>query len=637
MFAGFYFWWPKLTGRMLDERLGKIHFWMLFIGFHTTFLIQHWLGVERHAAPLRRLPARATASPGPTRSPRSARSCSAPRRCRSSTTSGTPGAPRRWSRPTTRGATAPRSSGRPPARRRGTTSPRSRGSAPSARPSTCTTPRSPPAEVAAAPRTRSTELARRPPEGGRRRAEGTDDEGRDLAVRRRCAVLRADRGRLRDPDRLERAGRAGRAAAHRRPVDPDRASTCFITGAADRPATRGRPGRRRSRPARATTASSRRTAGGRCRSAPPARSSSSASRSAGGWSSSASASARSPSSAGSSSTTAGPSRTESGRAAPGAGYRTVLEHRCAGRGAPSPQMDDVYDVPLCCGYSCGTRAQPIRAVARLRDTGWRGAGPEGASWLVTPSATRRARAGWAAAAVDGGRAAAPAAARAARTPRAPPRPGPSPSPAARRRRPRPRRRAEDHARPTAPTSVRPDTTVTVTATGGPIATVTVKDSKARDRRRHAVRGRPDLDRHATCCGPRSTYTVEADRRRPARPARAASPPSRAKVTATYHLLTAHRLGRRRRDAARSSSSTSPVSDAGKAEVEQHLSVTHQPARRRLLGLADRHPGACSGPAHVLGDRHQDHAARQPDRCAAPAPASTSASRRLDVVHASAPR
>ncbi|HEX5532930.1 MAG TPA: cytochrome c oxidase subunit I [Actinomycetales bacterium] len=45
MFAGFYFWWPKLTGRMLDERLGKIHFWMLFFGFHGTFLIQHWLGV----------------------------------------------------------------------------------------------------------------------------------------------------------------------------------------------------------------------------------------------------------------------------------------------------------------------------------------------------------------------------------------------------------------------------------------------------------------------------------------------------------------------------------------------------------------------------------------------------------------
>ncbi|MGO2112036.1 MAG: aa3-type cytochrome oxidase subunit I [Pseudoclavibacter sp.] len=45
MFAGFYFWWPKWTGKMLNERLGKIHFWLLFIGFHMTFLIQHWLGV----------------------------------------------------------------------------------------------------------------------------------------------------------------------------------------------------------------------------------------------------------------------------------------------------------------------------------------------------------------------------------------------------------------------------------------------------------------------------------------------------------------------------------------------------------------------------------------------------------------
>ncbi|WP_369053619.1 aa3-type cytochrome oxidase subunit I [Kineococcus terrestris] len=44
MFAGFYFWWPKFTGKMLDEGLGKLHFWLLFIGFHATFLIQHWLG-----------------------------------------------------------------------------------------------------------------------------------------------------------------------------------------------------------------------------------------------------------------------------------------------------------------------------------------------------------------------------------------------------------------------------------------------------------------------------------------------------------------------------------------------------------------------------------------------------------------
>ncbi|MDN3292980.1 cytochrome c oxidase subunit I [Streptomyces ficellus] len=46
MFAGFHFWWPKMTGTMLDERLGKLHFWTLFVGFHMTFLVQHWLGAE---------------------------------------------------------------------------------------------------------------------------------------------------------------------------------------------------------------------------------------------------------------------------------------------------------------------------------------------------------------------------------------------------------------------------------------------------------------------------------------------------------------------------------------------------------------------------------------------------------------
>ena len=46
MFAGFYFWWPKLTGKLLDETLGRVHFWMLFLGFHGTFLIQHLLGVR---------------------------------------------------------------------------------------------------------------------------------------------------------------------------------------------------------------------------------------------------------------------------------------------------------------------------------------------------------------------------------------------------------------------------------------------------------------------------------------------------------------------------------------------------------------------------------------------------------------
>jgi cytochrome c oxidase subunit 1 len=45
-FAGIYFWFPKMTGRMLDEPLGKLHFWTTFFGFHITFLVQHWLGAE---------------------------------------------------------------------------------------------------------------------------------------------------------------------------------------------------------------------------------------------------------------------------------------------------------------------------------------------------------------------------------------------------------------------------------------------------------------------------------------------------------------------------------------------------------------------------------------------------------------
>jgi cytochrome c oxidase subunit 1 len=43
-YSGIYFWFPKMTGRFLDERLGRLHFWTTFIGFHTTFLVQHWLG-----------------------------------------------------------------------------------------------------------------------------------------------------------------------------------------------------------------------------------------------------------------------------------------------------------------------------------------------------------------------------------------------------------------------------------------------------------------------------------------------------------------------------------------------------------------------------------------------------------------
>jgi cytochrome c oxidase subunit 1 len=45
-FGGFYYWFPKFTGRMLDERLGKIHFWLFFVGINVTFLVQHQLGLE---------------------------------------------------------------------------------------------------------------------------------------------------------------------------------------------------------------------------------------------------------------------------------------------------------------------------------------------------------------------------------------------------------------------------------------------------------------------------------------------------------------------------------------------------------------------------------------------------------------
>ena len=45
LFGAFYFWWPKWTGKMLNERLGLWHFWLFFISFHMTFLVQHWLGV----------------------------------------------------------------------------------------------------------------------------------------------------------------------------------------------------------------------------------------------------------------------------------------------------------------------------------------------------------------------------------------------------------------------------------------------------------------------------------------------------------------------------------------------------------------------------------------------------------------
>src|SRR5213075_857614 len=43
LFGGFYYWWPKMFGRILDERLGKWNFWLMFVGFNVTFLPQHML------------------------------------------------------------------------------------------------------------------------------------------------------------------------------------------------------------------------------------------------------------------------------------------------------------------------------------------------------------------------------------------------------------------------------------------------------------------------------------------------------------------------------------------------------------------------------------------------------------------
>src|SRR5690606_25357175 len=44
--AGLYYWYPKMTGRMMSERLGKISFWFMFVGFNLTFMIQHSLGLD---------------------------------------------------------------------------------------------------------------------------------------------------------------------------------------------------------------------------------------------------------------------------------------------------------------------------------------------------------------------------------------------------------------------------------------------------------------------------------------------------------------------------------------------------------------------------------------------------------------
>ena len=46
IFAGLYYWYPKMTGRLMNESLGKASFWVMFIGFNLTFFVQHALGLS---------------------------------------------------------------------------------------------------------------------------------------------------------------------------------------------------------------------------------------------------------------------------------------------------------------------------------------------------------------------------------------------------------------------------------------------------------------------------------------------------------------------------------------------------------------------------------------------------------------
>ena len=55
LFAGFYYWFAKMSGRMYNELLGQLHFWFFFIGVNLLFFPMHFLGLAGHAAPRTRL------------------------------------------------------------------------------------------------------------------------------------------------------------------------------------------------------------------------------------------------------------------------------------------------------------------------------------------------------------------------------------------------------------------------------------------------------------------------------------------------------------------------------------------------------------------------------------------------------
>ena len=137
-YAGIYFWFPKTTGRLLDERLGKLHFWLTFVAFHTTLLVQHWLGDEgmpRRYADYLPTDGFTTLNVVYTTSARSSSRCLCLRSCGTCSRVGAAANPSPSMIP---GVTATRWSGPPAARRRGTTSPNSRIRS-ERRPLNCTT------------------------------------------------------------------------------------------------------------------------------------------------------------------------------------------------------------------------------------------------------------------------------------------------------------------------------------------------------------------------------------------------------------------------------------------------------------------------------------------------------------------
>ena len=120
IFAGFYYWIGKMSGRQYPERLGQLHFWLTFIGVNLTFFPMHFLGLAGHAAPHPGLSGRVRAAGtwSPRSAPTSRRSASW---CSSGCCTG-PSPPARSAR-TTRGARARRRwNGRCRRRRRSTPS-----------------------------------------------------------------------------------------------------------------------------------------------------------------------------------------------------------------------------------------------------------------------------------------------------------------------------------------------------------------------------------------------------------------------------------------------------------------------------------------------------------------------------------